>query len=133
MPNVFTSFEPSVLVACGLYNIGFAVFHVCFWILFQWPKKLRPSGTINVAITQTLNVVLTYCFIVYGGALIWAGVTSAHVPAFILLAGAGFWLLRASLQPLLFPMRNLPSIAITVVFVAGGLIHSASAAFAIGW
>ncbi len=117
----------SVLWASGLYNIGFAIFHLCFWTLFRWPATLRSSGPVNSAIAQTLNIVLTYCFVVYGGTLIWAGVESIPLSPLLLIAGAGFWLLRAVLQPVLFNMRNRISVSITVVFIAGTAIHALGA------
>lgn len=116
-----TAAETLTLWASGAYNIGFAVFHLCFWMLFHWDASLRSSGPLNAAITQTLNIVLTYCFVVYGGALIWAGVVSTPVSPLVLIAGAGFWLLRAILQPILFPMRM--SVGITAVFAVGVVVH----------
>lgn len=124
--------EATVLLSCGLYNLGFAAFHVAFWALFQWPARLRPSGTINAAITQTLNIVLIYCFLIYGGTLAWTAFGYTHPHPFILVAGAGFWLLRAALQPALFPMRDHRSVGITIIFLAGFAIHAVGAMFLAG-
>lgn len=127
MPPDPTATETLTLWASGGYNIGFAIFHLCFWMLFHWPASLRSSGPLNAAITQTLNIVLTYCFVVYGGALIWAGVVSTPVSPLVLIAGAGFWLLRTVLQSILFPMRNRMSVGITAVFAVGVAIHTLGA------
>ena len=110
--------------AAGLIDLGFAAFHLMFWRLFGWPKILVASGEVNSAVTQTLNFVLTYVFIAYGGALIWLGEAA---PAAMLWAGAGFWVLRAALQPALFPMRNKPSVIILAVFLTAGAVHAAAA------
>lgn len=120
----------TVAVLAGATDLGFAGFHLMFWSLFRWPDRLDGSGSINAAITQTLNWVLIYIFTVYGAALIWLALNGSHVPPLLAWAGAGFWLVRLALQPLLFPMRNWQSIAITVAFglTAGLHILAATAA-----
>ncbi|WP_113156507.1 hypothetical protein [Nitratireductor sp. OM-1] len=125
MATSLLNLEVTTLLICGFYNLGFAAFHAAFWSLFEWPARLRPSGTINAAITQTLNIVLTYCFLVYGGALAWAAVGSIDPHPFILISGAGFWLLRTVLQPVLFSMRDRRSVGMTIIFLAGSAIHVA--------
>ena len=118
---------PSIVTLCGIYNLGFAAFHLFFWRIFRWPNSLEPSGEVNVAITQTLNIVLTYCFLAYGGWLVWAGIEAALPPSLALIAGGGFWLLRTVLQPALFSVRHKTSAWITVVFAAGVGIHAIAA------
>ena len=114
----------TVALLAGALDLGFAAFHLMFWRLFQWPARLEASGKVNEAITQTLNLVLIYVFVAYGVALIW---TAASLPPMLAWAGAGFWLLRMALQPRLFPMRNGPSVAITVVFAATAAVHALAA------
>jgi hypothetical protein len=116
----------AALWAGGL-DLGFAAFHLMFWRLFKWPDNLERSGAINAAITQTLNIVGIYIFTFYGGALVWLALSGPQVPAILAWAGAGFWLLRLTLQPILFPMRNGPSLAITGVFVVATVAHALSA------
>jgi hypothetical protein len=120
------SFDPGLFAVVGLagvFDLGFAVFHMSFWVLFQWPASLGPSGAMNAAITQTLNVVLSYCFVIYGGWLIWAGIVALPPHPASLLAGGGFWLLRTALQPMLFPMRSGISLALTGAFAVGAALH----------
>ena len=120
--------ELSLLLAgiAGAYNICFAFFHLLFWRIFRWPRTILPSGTVNVAITQTLNIMLTYCFVLYGGWLIWAALSEVRSPP-LLVAGSGFWLLRTALQPALFGMQAGVSVMITVIFVIGVALHLAAA------
>ena len=63
----------TLVMICGVYNTGFAVFHILFWRVFGWPATIRSTGHVNSAITQTLNLMLIYCFSFYGGWLIWVG------------------------------------------------------------
>ena len=113
-------------VAGGL-DLGFAAFHVLFWRLFGWPGQLQPSGQTNAAITQTLNIVLVYVFVVYGVSILgfaWRGVP---VPPALAWAAAAFWLLRTCLQPVMFSMRNTPSRVITFLFAVNAAVHAVAA------
>lgn len=110
----------------GAIDIGFAVFHMLFWWLFRWPERLEASGRANAAITQTLNCVLIYVFVVYGSALLLAGSADGDRSLMLPASGAGFWALRTLLQPLLFPMRNWPSIVVTLSFLIALGAHVAA-------
>lgn len=103
------------------YSLAFAGFHLLFWRLFDWPATLVGSGSRNTAITQTLNIVLTYVFVAYGIAV------AIDASRAILLVGAGFWLLRAALQFVLFRLPRTWNAALTIVFLAGAVLHLGAA------
>ena len=108
---------PSLIMwAAILFDVGFAIFHVMFWYLFGWPARLNVSGGINTAITQTLNAMLIV-FGLYAAALLWHATASERAPAMLLLAGAGFWLVRAAAQPVLFRIGRGTSAAFVVTFL----------------
>ncbi len=111
-----------MLIAAGLGDLGFALFHLLFWRLFGWPERLEASGSLNSAITQTLNVMLTFVFAVYGGALVWHGLHGG-APAMLPLAGGLFWALRLVLQFLWFGMKPMASRLITAVFALVAALH----------
>ncbi|MGY4398698.1 hypothetical protein ACVWZA_003906 [Sphingomonas sp. UYAg733] len=114
-----------------LYDVGFAVFHLLFWRLFVWPTKLEPSGRLNTAITQTLNVMLIYVFAAYAGTLF--ALPAGDERAIALFLGAGFWALRAAVQPLLFSTRGKTGAMMTGLFAIGAITHTLAAfATAIG-
>jgi hypothetical protein len=55
--------EPAQAVAlCGLHSLAFAVFHLAFWRLFDWPRSLAAAGYANRAIIQIANLRLVYLF-----------------------------------------------------------------------
>lgn len=85
-----------VAIIAALLDIGFAIFHLLFWRLFVWPESLKAAGVVNRAVTQTLNWVLIYVFIAYGGSVLWFALGQGRVPPPLLASGAGFWLLRTS-------------------------------------
>lgn len=117
----------SLLIASALYSFALAAFHLMFWRLFRWPVSLAGSGTLNVSVTQTLNIMLTFSVVMYGAALLW-GASHPNQTAWTLpAAGALFLAVRTAVQPFQFSMRDRPSQAITVVFALGALIHAAAA------
>ena len=119
-----TETAPWLILACALFNLGFGVFHLLFWRLLGWPASLAPAGGLNRAVTQTLNLMLCYCFFAVALALVLAG--DGAVGRGLALFGAGFWLLRAVLQPVFFPMRRRYSAVLLAVFVAGVALHGAA-------
>lgn len=114
----------NLTAAPGVIDLGFAVFHLLFWKLLGWPQSLEASGKLNSAVTRTLNLVLIYVFVVYGVALIWLG---ENAPPGLLIAGAGFWVLRAVLQPVMFEMKTRLSGALLGAFVVAAVFHGLAA------
>lgn len=106
--------------AAALFDVAIFVFHVLFWRLFRWPASLEASGRLNSAITQTLNVMLTYVFAVYAVALFWQGREAG--PA-LLLPAVGFGVLRIWLQLRLFGVESRLSRIFTGLMVLGTFLH----------
>ncbi|MCA0419471.1 MAG: hypothetical protein LCH80_12225 [Proteobacteria bacterium] len=112
----------ALALAAGLLDLGFALFHVAFQRLFGWPERLAPSGSLNTAITQTLNAMLIFVFLAYGAALIWLS-GQGDVHPVLPLVGAAFWGLRLTLQFIWFDLKPWPSKLITVVFAVTAAVH----------
>lgn len=102
----------------AMYDLGFAMFHLTFWRWFKWPWSLEKSGRLNQGITQTLNVMLSYVFVVYAASL---GLAAAPIRGPLALAGSGFWLLRAIAQPVLFARTRLSWVMVAVFALGAGL------------
>jgi hypothetical protein len=115
------------VLLCGFVNLAFALFHAAFWRLFEWNERLPRSGFVNAAITQILNLMLIYVFALYGGFLVWSAAQDVPVESGYLLAGAGFWVLRAALQPMLFGLRNRLSALLFTCFVVAAGLHAVAA------
>ena len=58
--------KTTILYICGIYNIGFVLFHIAFWKLFKWKSDLRKTTVANRAIIQILNIRLIYVFLIFG-------------------------------------------------------------------
>jgi len=118
----------ALIVASGLFNLAFAVFHLLFWRLFNWHDELRRLGMANRGVMQVLNLCLIYVFTVVALILLSfpREAFATELGAFLLLAMAGFWLLRAILQPMFFHLRHPLSQGLFAMFVIGTLIHGAA-------
>jgi hypothetical protein len=117
----------SLLLAAAIYSFALAVFHLMFWRLFRWPASLAGSGSLNVSVTQTLNIMLTFGVLMYSAALCWGALHPERTAWALPAAGALFLAVRVVVHPLQFSMRERASQAITVVFALGAIIHAAAA------
>jgi hypothetical protein len=117
----------SLLLASAVYCFALAAFHLMFWRLFHWPASLAGSGSLNVGVTQTLNLMLTLGVTMYGAALVWGAQHPTRASWMLPAAGALFLAVRTVVQPFQFSMRNAPSKIITGVFIAGAIVHAAAA------
>jgi hypothetical protein len=79
----------------------------------------------NRGIMQVLNLCLTYLFVVAGFILLLfpGDITGTDLGRFTLFAMAGFWLMRALLQPIFFGWKHWLSIVLFGIFILGTLIH----------
>ncbi len=90
----------------GFLNLGWLVFHLFFWRLFEWRSELRRLSFTNRNVMQILNLCLSFCF------LFFAAISLKHPEALLkpqpdlghtVLAGIGiFWIMRLAEQPLFF-------------------------------
>ena len=49
-----------IVLLCGLYSLGFALFHTQFWRIFHWKKELAKLSAPNRAIMQIFNTRIIY-------------------------------------------------------------------------
>lgn len=114
-----------LLLACGAADLAFAAFHLMFWRLFGWPESLAASGRLNSAITQTMNIMLTLVFVLYGGKLVALGVQGVPADAYLIASGVLFGLVRSVLQGVLFGLRSAASKAFLAVALTTTALHAA--------
>lgn len=105
----------------GLHSAVFAVFHLAFWRLFDWPASLRTAGIANRAIIQIANLRLVYLFAAV--AVLCFGWTDAlHATPLgraVLVGMSLFWVGR-TIEQFVFLRINRPFVhALTVSFVSG--------------
>lgn len=105
----------------GAFNLGFALFHLAFWRLFDWREDLASLRPVNRAIVPVMNLALTF-LLAGAGIVMWIDPGSTVVIAGMAL----FWSFRAVLQPLYFGLRHRLSLLMFALFVAGAILHAAA-------
>lgn len=112
-------------LAGAVFNAAFGVFHLGFWKLFRWSDELLRLGAVNRGVMQVLNLMLAYVFFAVATAQwclapAWTTTPLGRVGTGIV---AGFWLLRALLQPFFWP-RVPASWAMFGLFLLGAAFHA---------
>lgn len=115
----------SLLYIGGFFNLGFAIFHLFFWNIFDWRNDLKSIRYVNRAILQILNLCLIIIFFIF------AYISFAY-PIDLLVTRIGhsllvsislFWFLRAFMQIAFFGLKNKISVLLFVLFLFGGIIY----------
>lgn len=117
-----------LILAAGLFNLAFAIFHLLFWRLFDWQEELARLGAANRGIMQVLNLCMIYVFAVTAALLFLfpQEIVASELGRYLLLAIAAFWLFRTILQPMYFGLRRPLSVTLMSVFILGTLLHGAA-------
>jgi hypothetical protein len=122
-------FMSTFVVIAGIFNLAFALFHMAFWRLFQWPVSLGSIGHINRGILYVLNLALTAFFILSGILLLLytKDVETTGLGLALLWGLALFWLARAAVQAIVFGLTRPLSVVLFVVFLFGAGVHGLAA------
>jgi hypothetical protein len=109
----------------GVYNLGFAIFHLMFWRIFRWKKDLSRLTFINRSVMQILNLCLTFVFLLmaYISFFNTSELIQTNLGKALLVGFSLFWFLRMIEQIIFFGIRNLISIALTLVLLFGCVIY----------
>ncbi len=109
----------SLLVKIGGYaSIGWLIFHLLFWRIFDWRAELKRLSRLNSGVMQVLNLCLSFIFLLFAFLSLWHTneLLSAGIGRTISLGIGVFWLFRFLLQPL-FWGTSLPSVLFAFLFV----------------
>jgi len=115
-----------MILLCGLYSLGFAVFHTQFWRLFDWHNDLAKLTPQNRGITQVLNSRMIYFFLfVSAGCFFFteelATTTLGH---FFLIGMSLFWLGR-TIDQFVFLKIDHPMVhLLTYIFILGTILFA---------
>ncbi|WP_316771626.1 hypothetical protein [Pedobacter frigiditerrae] len=111
----------------GIYSIGFAIFHIYFWRLFDWKNDLQKLKAPNKAIIQIANLRLIYIF--FGIALVCfvfpRELLSSKLGNAFLLGISLFWLGRTIEQFIFLRIKNKMVNILTALFILGTLLFAA--------
>ena len=117
----------ALLIKIGGYaSIGWLIFHLMFWRIFDWRAELKHLTYVNSGTMQVMNLCLSFIF------LFFAFLSLRHTNE-LLTAGIGrtitigigaFWMFRFVLQPL-FWGTSLTSSLVAFLFVLMSLCYLA--------
>jgi hypothetical protein len=115
-----------IIYCCGLYSLGFAIFHALFWKLFNWKTDLKKMSLVNRAIIQIANTRLIYVFIfVAFVCFFYTKELEASALGHAFLAGiALFWLGRMIEQFIFLKVKSKLVNILTVVFAIGTILFA---------
>ncbi len=102
----------NLLVKIGGYaSIGWLIFHLLFWQIFDWRAELKRLSRLNSGVMQALNLCLSFVFLLFAFLSLWHTneLLSAGLGRTVALSIGVFWLLRFLLQPM-FWGTSLPSV-----------------------
>ncbi|TGL63287.1 hypothetical protein [Leptospira sarikeiensis] len=119
--------DSEILIRSGaVFNLGFALFHIFFWKLFDWKKESKRMSLANSAILQILNLCLILVFIMMS----WI---SWFFTEDLLTSGLGktimfffglFWAARLLEQFIFLRVNRLQVHILSFLFLIGTLLYS---------
>ena len=113
------------LFAGGVFNLGFAVFHLFFWKLFDWKKDLASLTPINRSVMQILNLCLTFMIFVMSCVSLFMPreMLTTNLGKSLLVAFALFWFFSMLEQIFVFEVRGRLSVVFTLIFLLGSIFY----------
>jgi hypothetical protein len=93
----------------GIASIGWLVFHLFFWRIFEWKSQLPKLNHLNRGVMQVLNLCLSFAFGIFAtiSLLYTEALLSAGLGRLLLVSIGIFWLARLIEQPLFFGVSRL--------------------------
>ncbi len=115
-----------MIFLCGIYAVGFAIFHCFFWKLFDWKNDLNHLRPYNKAIMQIANIRLIYFFLFVAAVcfIFPLELLTTRLGNFFLGAMSVFWLGR-TVEQFVFLRINHPMVhLLTYIFILGAVMFA---------
>ena len=114
-----------MIIFGGVFNLGFAIFHLMFWRLFHWKGDLASLTRLNRSVVQILNLCLTFVFLIiaYVSFFHRSELVATSLGNTLLIAFSLFWFLRMVEQIVFFGFKKKMSIVLTLLFLLGGVVY----------
>ena len=115
----------AMVIFGGVFNLGFAIYHLMFWRLFHWKEDLASLGRLNRSVVQILNLCLTFLLLVmaYVSFFHRSELLQTSLGNTILIAFSLFWFLRMIEQIVFFGFKKKMSVVFTLLFLLGGVVY----------
>lgn len=116
----------TVILLCGFYSLGFAIFHSKFWQLFNWKDQLKELDAVNRGVMQILNTRIIYFFLFTAAVCFMFPNELIHtrLGKFFLGGISLFWLGRAFEQFIFLRMNGWVIHSLTAVFFLGAALYA---------
>ncbi len=116
----------SIILLCGFYNIGFAIYHIAFWKIFHWDSELKKLSFANKGIMQILNVQMIYywLFVAIACFAFPTELLTTKFGNFFLIGNSIFWLLRTIQQFIFLRANHIAIHILTFIFMIGALLFA---------
>ncbi len=115
-----------MIFMCGVYCIGFAIFHTQFWRIFHWKTDLNNLKPANKAIIQILNLRMIYFFLFVAAIcfIFPKELLSTHFGNFF-LGGMSLFCLGRTIEQFIFLKVDHPMVhLLTYLFIIGTLLFA---------
>lgn len=114
-----------VIKAAAIFNFAFGIFHLFFWRLLKWKEQLKHVSAVNRAVMQTLNICLTFIFLLVGYIYFFFSgeVLSTRIGHALLLGMVLFWFIRTIAQIYFFNLKEKVHQILLILFILGVVVH----------
>lgn len=118
--------DHTIILLCGMYSLGFAVFHVMFSKIFGWKEELEKLSANNKAIMQILNRRLIYFFVFVAAAcfIFPEELSTTTFGHFFLIGMSLFWLGRTVEQVVYVKSQHPLAQLLTYLFIIGTILFA---------
>lgn len=115
-----------IIYLCGAYSVGFAIFHLFFWRLFNWKNELQKLSIANRAILQISNLRLIYLsFLVSFICFCFPTELISTTLGNTFLAGMSLCWLGRTIEQFIFLRVNKRMVhVLTILFVLGTILFA---------
>jgi hypothetical protein len=115
----------TLIIVGGFLWLGFFVFHVFFWKLFDWKHDLNSLTPVNKAIMQVLNLCLMLCFLIFGYVSIVQAdeLLTTSLGKTLIIGMVLFGVFRAVEQVIFFDLKHIRSKIVLFVALIGTTIY----------
>ena len=120
-----------MIILGGILHVLIGVFHLYFEKLFGYNSEIKQLSFINQRIALFLNIILTsFLFGIGILSISFHGeFTSTQLGIYLSFLLAAVWFFRAILQVMYFPLNNLRSFILLIIFILISICYSVNIDF----
>jgi len=115
-----------MIFLCGIYSLGFVVFHSQFWRLFDLKNDLANLQPANKAIMQIANIRLIYFFLFVAAVcfIFPEELETTPLGKFFMISMSLFWLGRTIEQFVFLRIKHPMVEVLTYIFLLGAIMFA---------